>query len=295
MRVGYPCINRSIGCTTNKTFRLASYSEERLKETVSMNLQCLQRVLEYNLERGLLFFRISSDLVPFASHPVCTFNWQKYFRKTFLEIGRYIKKSRMRISMHPDQFILLNSPRKEVTERSILELRYHCDLLESMGLDGKAKVQIHVGGAYGDKEAALERFSSRYLELEECIRKRLVIENDDRLFALDDCLKIHERTGIPVLFDSFHNECLGSGMKGVANALSAASESWKKKDGIPMVDYSSQERLQRKGKHAGTLDPKHFKRFLEKAEGFEFDLMLEIKDKEKSALRALEIIKKMKR
>jgi UV DNA damage endonuclease len=108
-------------------------------------------------------------------------------------------------------------------------------------------------------------------------------------------MDIHEKTGVPVLFDSFHNECLGTGIKGIPKALADSSSTWRKKDGIPMVDYSSQESQKRKGKHATMLDPEHFKRFLKGSEGFDFDLMLEIKDKERSALKALEIIKKMKR
>jgi len=117
MRIGYPCINRTIDCTANSTFRLKSYSETRLKQSVKNNLCCLRRILQFNLEQRLFFFRISSDLVPFASHPINKFNWQKYFQEEFEEIGKFIIANRMRISMHPDQFTLINSIKEDIFER----------------------------------------------------------------------------------------------------------------------------------------------------------------------------------
>ena len=83
MRIGYPCINRSIGCAASRSFRLSSYTDNRLRDTVRENLTCLAKILAYNEKHHLLFFRVTSDLVPFASHPVCTFRWQKYFSDVF--------------------------------------------------------------------------------------------------------------------------------------------------------------------------------------------------------------------
>ena len=294
MKLGYPCINRSIGCTANHTFRLASYSGERLVETVAENLECLERILGHNLEKGFLFFRISSDIVPFASHPVCTFNWEKHFAGEFRRIGKFVKKNRMRVSMHPDQFVLLNSPRGEVVERSIAELEYHCRVLDAMGLGADAKVQIHLGGGYGDKKASMEKFVKEYNGLPGKIKKRLVVENDDRIYSLEDCIYVNGKTGIPVLFDSFHHECLNNG-ESVREGVEIAQETWKGKDGKLMMDYSSQKKGARKGSHTEHIDTKHFRKFLRETEGLDFDLMLEIKDKEKSAEAAIRILKELGR
>ncbi|HRZ86346.1 MAG TPA: UV DNA damage repair endonuclease UvsE [bacterium] len=288
MKIGYPCINRSVQCSGSKTFRLASYSEARLKETVANNLSCLERIISYNAERGILFFRVSSDIVPFASHPVCVFGWQGHFRGGLERIGARIRAHRMRISMHPDQFTLINSHDEEIYDRSVRELRYHCELLDLCGLDRTAKVQIHVGGVYGDKPASMDRFVRRYARLGDAVRRRLVIENDDRLYTVSDCLELHARTGVPVLLDVFHREINPDGLS-LKESFKKTAATWLKRDGLPMVDYSSQLKGARPGSHAVALDPRRFKKFLADSRPADFDLMLEIKDKEKSALRAIRI------
>ncbi len=288
MRIGYPCINRSIGCTASNTFRLASYSEERLKETIRKNLACLSRILVYNAEYGMLFFRITSDLVPFASHTICTFPWQEHFAGEFGLIGKYIRQHRFRISMHPDQFVILNAPDKGVLRRSIADLVYQVQVLDLMGLDQTAKVQIHVGGMYGDKPLSMDRFADQYELLDPVIKNRLVIENDERSYTISDCLTLNECIGIPVIADSFHHALHNNGER-FADLLEPLRATWKIHDGIPMVDYSSQEPGKRAGAHAEHIVPEDFRQFLYESRQADFDIMLEIKDKEKSALSALNI------
>ena len=287
MRIGYPCINWTIGCKGDRTFRLKSYSDKRLIDTVENNLACLSEMLKFNVKNKILFFRITSDIVPFASHPVCLFKWQKHFEKQFEAIGDFIRKHEMRISMHPDQFILINPIDKKIFERSLRELVYHTEVLDLMGLDTSAKIQIHVGGVYRDKKTSTDRFISRFEKLEKTIRSRLVIENDGKRYGLKDCIHIHKLTGVPILFDFFHHEINNCG-ETTPQAFELFTTTWKKRDGLPMVDYGSQESGKMKGKHAETIDLGHFKNFLEMTKPFDFDLMLEIKDKEKSAVKAVE-------
>jgi len=291
MRIGYPCINWSLNCKGNRTFRLASYTEDKLIETVENNLNCLENVLKYNVAHGFMFFRITSELVPFASHPICEFNWAKQFTAKFAKIGEFIRENDIRISMHPDQFTLLNSPKQEVVERSIAELDYHATALDAMNLDSTAKIQIHVGGVYNERENAMTRFIDVHSNLPDKISRRLVVENDDRNYPLKDCLHIHERTGIPVLFDIFHHRLLNHG-EPPDQALAVAAATWNKnKDGRPMLDYSSQQPGERKGKHAEHIDVNDFQDFINIPNANLFDIMLEIKDKEKSASLALERIR----
>ncbi|WP_066832009.1 UV DNA damage repair endonuclease UvsE [Rufibacter ruber] len=294
MKIGYPCVNESLDCSSSGTFRLASYSEERLVETVEKNLACLRRILEYNLEHGFLFFRMSSGLVPFASHAVNTYNWQEHFKLTFRRLGDFIKKHGMRISMHPDQFVVLNSPDERIVRSSIAELVYQGSVMDLMGLDATAKLQIHAGGVYGDKPAALKRFIHTYQNLlPEEVKARLVVENDDRLYSLRDCLELHGETGIPILFDNFHHECLNQG-EPMADALQLAAGTWHlETDGVLMMDYSSQSMGERKGKHTTSLDTDLFREFLTHLKGLDVDIMLEIKDKEASCLRARQVLEEL--
>ncbi|MFX1325006.1 MAG: UV DNA damage repair endonuclease UvsE [Promethearchaeota archaeon] len=294
MKIGYPCINLSLNCRSSKTFRLKNYSEQRLKETIKNNLNCLIEILEFNAYNKLLFFRITSDLIPFASHPIMTFNWEDYFKLEFQKIGLYIKKHNMRITMHPGQYTVLNSKNEKVVGNSIKELRYHCKILELLGLDSTAKIVTHVGGVYGDKKGSIKRFIKRYNELDYNIRNHFVIENDDVSYNIKDALTINNETEIPIILDSYHHHCNNLG-ESLEEAIEMVFKVWKKNDGIPIIHYSSEHPIKGKCKHAEEIDIKHFMNFIKKTQNYNFDIILEIKNKEKSALKALEIIMKDKR
>jgi UV DNA damage endonuclease len=193
--------------------------------------------------------------------------------------------------MHPDQFTLINALKEEVVENSKRELRYHADVLDLLNLGDDAKIQIHVGGVYGDKQTAMDRFTRNFDDLEPRVRRRLVIENDDRNYSLADYLTIHERTGIPVLFDVFHHELKNEG-EPVRDALQQAARTWQPGDGVLMCDYSSQQPGGKTGQHAHSIDLADFDDFIGQSASCDFDLMLEIKDKERSALMALESLGK---
>lgn len=288
MRIGYPCSNLTLRQTASRTFRLASYSEERLVEVVDANLTALEGYLNWNAAHGIGFFRISSDTIPFASHPVMTFDWQAHYAGRFAQIGQLIAQYDMRINVHPGQYTLLNAEKEDVVERSIAELAYHADLLDAFGLDHTHKIQIHTGGIYGDKPAASARFVEVYRQSPEAIRRRLVIENDERQFSLADNLAIHAACGVPLLFDVFHHRIFNNG-ESLAEALDAAIPTWNG-HGPAMVDYSSQNPEKQAGAHTISIDLDDFGPVLDELIGRDVDLMLEIKDKEASVLKAMAFV-----
>lgn len=289
MRIGYVSTHTTLGCTSAKTFRLASYSPERLLETVGNNLICLLNTLRFNVAHDLRLFRLTSDLVPFASHPVNEVDWATELASWFSTIGAYARAHNLRLPMHPGQYTLLNSPNDTTYANSLRELAYHARVLDALGLDTTHKIQIHVGGVYGDKPASIARFVERYRTLPDTIMRRLAIENDDRLYSVADCLRIHAETGVPIILDNLHHDLLNEG-EPLREAFALVAATWGANDGPPMVDYSSQARDARRGNHAATLDTEAFNAYLDALDGFDFDITLEIKDKEASALKAREVL-----
>jgi UV DNA damage endonuclease len=291
MKIGYPCVNLTLDCSSSRTFRLKNYSEERLIETIDNNLDCLERILKFNYKNNILFFRITSDLIPFASHPIMKFDWQNYFRSRFEEVGKYIKESHMRITMHPGQYTVLNSRKLNVLNNSIKELQYHTDVLDLLKLNSSAKIITHIGGVYGNKQESLKRFINKYQKLDASIKNRYVIENDDKSYDLNDCLLVYRSTGIPVILDIYHHTCKNSG-ESLLEAIKKSITTWKKKDGLPILHYSSEHPTKGKCRHADKIDVNHFKEFIKMIKEYDFDIMLEIKNKERSAIFAMDILKK---
>jgi len=289
MKIGYPCTNLSIGCYSNKKFRLANFSIDKFVETVKNNLDCLNQIIDYNIENNFLFLRISSETIPFASHEICNIDWKRKFRNELKYIGKKLQKNNFRVSMHPGQFTLLNSPNKNVVKKSLAELKYHADFLDAISLDNSAKIQIHVGGVYGNKDRAIKRFVNTFKVMSNKIKSRLVIENDDYHYSIGDCMKINSHTNIPIILDNLHLECLNDG-ESLIEAYQMIKNTWYGEHGIPMLDYSSQQEGARIGKHTDRLNQEHFSNFINVMKNEEFDLMFEIKDKEKSVGKAQEII-----
>lgn len=290
MKIGYHVTNLGLGVTSAHTFKLANLSEEQFFKTAQENIDALEKTLQWNAHNDLLFYRISSGLIPFGSHPSMTFDWQSKFKKAFQRIGHYIQEHNFRISMHPGQFVVLNSPSENVYRNSVKELEYHHDVLALLGLDVSHKIQFHLGGLYGDWEASSQVFAERYTTLPQPLRDRLVIENDERMASVQDLMKLHSKCGIPILFDTLHHQVKNEG-ETVLAGLKQAVTTWSEKDGTPMVDYSNQHPYKKVGAHADTLDVERFRSFTRSIKTQDIDIMFEIKNKEASALQAQVILR----
>ncbi len=286
MRIGYACLTRGIPYTDIKGTVQKNATEARLRELIAHNLASLDRMLDYNRDSGIHMLRISSDIIPFGSSPVNTLQWEGEFEEELAALGRKITAYDIRVSMHPGQYTVLNSPRAEVVDRAILDLEYHVRFLEALGTDTTNKIILHVGGVYGDKRSAMDVFSENWDKLQDSIKSRLVIENDDRSYTIEDVLELGIKNGIPVVFDNLHHQVNGN--RGSALSwITEASKTWKQKDGVQKIHYSQQDGNKNPGAHSGTIDVAEFLKYIEENSGIDFDIMLEVKDKNLSAAKAI--------
>jgi UV DNA damage endonuclease len=285
--LGYACIALGTDASSSRTCRVSNATPTRLRELIEANLDGVAALLRYNVEIGVRLFRLSSQIVPFASHPVNAIRWWDEFAAQLAELGAYAQTHQMRLSLHPGQYTVLSSPRPEVVRAAIADLEYHARLLDAMGLGPEHKVIVHGGGTYGDKSAAIERWVSAYRTLPAYITARLVVENDERSYTAHDVLAINRQTGVPVVFDALHDHVLPSpGDPSRSALLQNCFATWRVQDGPPKVHFSSQNVELQAGAHDDWIDPDGFLRFVADTGSTEVDCMLEAKKKD-FALRRL--------
>ncbi len=285
IRIGYACINTKLDAP-NRTCRLKNATPEKILELAAANLEALQPILDWNAAHGIELFRITSDLIPFGSHPINTIPWWRILKSQFARLGDFIARKGLRVSMHPGQFTILNSPRREVVANSVKELEYHTAVLDALGVDNSHKIVIHLGGVYGDKAESLSRFVENCKKLNSHIRARLVIENDERCYAVDDVLGASRAIGVPVVFDVFHH-VWNPALEGlpVRLVIGLAAKTWRKRDGRVKIHYSNQWPGGPAGAHSKSINVGKFLRFYDTIHDLDLDIMLEVKDKEQSVLK----------
>lgn len=262
--------------------------EERLMEVTAQNLAALENLIEYNSQNDIRLFRISSDIIPFGSSPVNTLAWQDLFEPALTRIGDKIRAAGIRVSMHPGQYTVLNSPTDDVARRAVDDLTYHTRFLDALGTGTKNKIILHIGGVYGDKDEAVRRFAARYERLDDAVKRRLVLENDEKSYNICDVLQISRMVGAPVVFDNLHhaiNPCSDSGSE--SDWIEACKLTWKPQDGLQKIHYSQQASDKRPGAHCASIRIDEFLSFCKSVNCEKLDIMLEVKDKNLSAVKCI--------
>lgn len=288
MRIGYACLTVGVRDTALKSCTQKNATEDHLIDLIRHNLKVLKRMLEYDVEHGIRMMRISSDIIPFGSSPVNQLEWWQIFEAELKEIGDFILKEDIRVSMHPGQYTVLNSPDGEVVKRAIVDLEYHARFLDTLGVPASHKIILHIGGIYGNKPEAKERFKRVYKTLSDSIKRRLIIENDDRLYTISDVLELGEALEVPVVYDNLHN-WVNPSDSNVPDRIwiDRAANTWRPIDGVPKIHYSQQAENKRLGAHTDTIYLDTFLNFIANLGDVKPDIMLEVKDKNLSALKCI--------
>lgn len=295
MNIGYACLLIGVLNTNMKRCILKNASESKLLELIAYNLSSLNNIIEYNIMNHIKLFRISSDIIPFGSNRINQLYWWSVFEKQFTEIGNKIRENNMRVSMHPGQYTVLNSTNNNVVINSIADLDYHTRVLDCLGVSSKNKIVLHIGGIYNNKEEAKKRFIENYRRLDEKVKRRLVIENDDKSYNISDVIEIGRTLDIPVVFDNLHhriNPCIRQ--ESEFYWITECKNTWKTKDGNQKIHYSQQNPLKNPGAHSESIDIDEFWEFYENLNREDIDIMLEVKDKNLSAIKCIRYVKDKK-
>lgn len=243
IRLGLCCIFRTepirFRRKTAASLKALSRAEQLaiLASLCLQNARSLQQALHYCRDHGIGDFRINSQILPLYTHPEIGYRIEELpgsaeIIGAFESCGTFCLEHELRTTLHPDQFILLSSPSEEVTRRSIAELNYQAELSELVGAD---VINIHAGGAYGDKKQALARLACRLEQLRPPVRERLSLENDDRIYTPQDILPLCLAEGIPFVYDVHHHRCFADGLE-VAQVTDAALRTWNRE---PLFHLSS--------------------------------------------------------
>jgi UV DNA damage endonuclease len=206
-----------------------------------VSLGYLREIFAYLDEVDIRLYRMASGLAPYATHPDHPeFHGQvDECAAELAEVGAEACRLGLRLSFHPSQYIVLNSPDADLARRSAADVEVQAAILAAMGLDDEAVVVLHVGGVYGDREAARARFARRYERLSPVARRRLALENDDGRFDVEDVLWLHDRIGIRVIFDVHHHHCYNRRDLQTAEAARLCLATWQGWAARPKVHFSS--------------------------------------------------------
>ena len=310
MNLGYACINMQLSypqkyggqekgvlpITTGRSMIKRTFESKGLdyaSELTLANAKDLDKIIDWNILNGFNFFRITSGLAPWKSE----YNWTDL--KDLDEIKMYLhsagvkaKTHNLRITSHPGPFNVLTSPHQHVVDNCVNDLTMHGDVFDMLGLTRTHfnKINIHIGGAYGDKPASMERFCKNFNLLPESVKSRLTVENDDKasMYSVKELYNgVYNVIGVPIVFDYHHHKFCDGGL-GEQEALELAISTWP--EGITPATHYSESRREEQGDDTIRVQA-HSDYIYDKIDtyGNDIDIMVEAKRKELAVQKYLEI------
>ncbi len=298
--MGYACINMQLSkmkprIYTGRSMIKRTFEAKGIKYASELgldNCKDLLTIVKWNNENGFKFFRITSNLFPWSSeYKLSDMPDYEEICNILSDVGKYVKENEMRITCHPGPFNVLTSPHEHVVDNCIVDLSIHGEVFDLMGLSRTPfnKINIHIGGVYGDKISAMERFCTNFERLPESVKSRLTVENDDKasMYSVKDLYDgVYKVIGIPIVFD-YHHHRFNTGDLSEQQALEMAISTWG--DIIPVVHYSESRNIEQKD---DKIRPQaHSDYIIDYINTYEnrVDIMVEAKAKELAVLRYKEL------
>lgn len=302
VRFGYVAIAFGIkDGSPNKTVTIKKLSKleqaeaklDLLRKVLRQNLETTRRILLYNRAHQIRLYRLSSKLVPLATHPATTgWDYISEFSQEFAELGKLAREINCRLTAHPDHFTILNSPQPEILATSLRTLDYHDALFRALGYLPEPQFVLHAGGVYKNKKQSLDRFCRQFSALPTRIKQRIMIENDDKAYSANDVLALCKKVGAPMLLDVHHHYCLNHAEK-LSKLWPDIVSTWG--GFLPKIHISSPKSEKDPRSHADIINVQNLLPFLKAASKLDrdFDVMVEAKGKDRALFALMDELERI--
>lgn len=289
IHLGYVSLSKTLDITPSKTLTYTEFKKHndfnKLDNIIKENLNNLEKIIDYNIKNNIHFYRLTSKLIPLASHKEIQFDYIKKYQKIYQRIGEKIQKHNIRVDSHPDQFCVLNSTKKEIVENSIEILKYHYNMLKALDIKDKIII-LHIGSSVLGKQNSIKRFINNFNKLPNYLKKCIAIENDDKIYNIKDCLELCQTLNIPMILDYHHHICNNDNLN-IEDYLDKIFNTWK--NITPKIHFSSPKNKTKKDfrSHHEYINEQDFIAFLNKFKNINrnIDIMLECKAKDEALFK----------
>ena len=293
IRLGYACVPVTLPITSSHTFTYTNYkklgdkADKKLDEVIISNFEGLENILKYNIRNDIVFFRMTSELIPLITHPNVTYDFFDKYKDYYKKIGNIIKENNLRVDMHPSNYTVLNSINKDVVDSTINILKNYHKMYQYMEI--KSKLVLHVGSKVNGKRESIKRFIENFNKLDEDIKKLIVLENDDKSFNIRNVLNICEKLNIPMVLD-YHHFRINRNNEKIEDYIERIFSTWTT---TPKIHFSSPKDKKNKRGHSDYINSDDFIKFLEKIKftNRDFDVMIEAKQKDDALFRLIRELK----
>lgn len=297
VRLGYVALSKALDdVTTSSTITYTNYinknyNTSKLLEITKNNLDSLYQIIKYNVKNNFHFYRLTSKLVPLATHDKVDFDYITPFLDEYKKIGKLINDNNIRVDTHPDQYAVLNSMDSKIVKNTVEILEYHYKIMDALGIKDKIII-LHVGSSACGKKASITRFINNFNKLPDHIKKCIAVENDDKVYNIKDVLELCHKINVPMVLDYHHFIC-NNEKEDINDYLKEIIDTWDGK--LPKMHFSSPKSKLKKEfrSHSDYINKECFIKFINilKKQDKDIDIMLEAKAKDDAISRLVRCLK----